>query len=39
MPAKSAKKTTTKSGKLSTAAKDKLPIRRFAFVEKAKRTA
>ena len=36
MPAKSAKKTTTKSGKLSKAAKDKLPDKTFAFAEKRK---
>ncbi|HUR10550.1 MAG TPA: DUF6582 domain-containing protein [Flavitalea sp.] len=36
MPAKSAKKTATKSGKLSTAAKDKLPNKAFAFPEKRK---
>lgn len=36
MPAKSAKKTTTKSGKLSKAAKDELPDKTFAFAEKRK---
>ena len=36
MPAKSAKKTTTKSGKLSKAAKDKLPSKTYAFAEKRK---
>ena len=36
MPAKQAKKTTTKSGKLSKAAKDKLPDKTFAFPEKRK---
>ena len=36
MPAKSAKKKTTKSGKLSTKAKDKLPDKTYAFPEKRK---
>ena len=36
MPTKSAKKTSTKSGKLSTAEKDKLPDKTYAFPEKRK---
>lgn len=36
MPVKSAKETTTKSGKLSTAAKDKLADKTFAFAKKRK---
>ena len=36
MPVKSAKKSATKSGKLSTAAKDSFPDKTFAFAEKRK---